>query len=165
MSQKYGNWHEYQEAVASVFREIGCSVEVDKKVKGTRGQHDIDVYVTFEKFGQVCRWIIECKLWSTRIPKSEVLTLYSIGTSAQTVDSSLLNAAFSRARSQRLKTQTSSCKPRSRTSDAQYSCTYLVSPSFPKIPTSQMRPFTAFPLTIANPDYGRLFVGTGGFLR
>ena len=78
MNQRYGNWHEYQEAVASVFRELGCRVEVDKKVKGARGQHDIDVYVTFEKLGQVCRWIIECKLWSTRIPKSEVLTLNSI---------------------------------------------------------------------------------------
>ena len=78
MRHNYGNWNEYQEAVASVFRELDCSVEVEKRVKGARGQHDIDVYVTFEKFGQVCRWIIECKLWATRIPKADVLTLCSI---------------------------------------------------------------------------------------
>ena len=78
MNLKYGNWREYQEAVARVFRELGCSVEVDKTVTGARGQNDIDVYVTFEKFGHDCRWIIDCKLWSRRVPKSVVHTLYSI---------------------------------------------------------------------------------------
>lgn len=78
MSQEYGNWHDYQEAVASVFRELGCSVEVDKRIEGIRSRHDIDVYVTFEKFGQECSWIIECKLWSKSIPKSAVQILYGI---------------------------------------------------------------------------------------
>ena len=78
MNLKCGNWREYQEAVASVLRELGCSVELDKTVTGARGQHDIDVYVTFKKFGYDCRWIIECKLWSRRVPKSVVHTLYSI---------------------------------------------------------------------------------------
>ena len=75
---EYGNWREYQEAVAEVFRNLGCSAEVDKTVEGARGTHDIDVYVTFEKFGYQCRWIIECKLWSTPVDRSAVLTLQSI---------------------------------------------------------------------------------------
>ena len=74
----YGNWCEYQEAVAEVFRKLGCNAEVNKTVCGARGSHDVDVYVTFEKFGYECRWIIECKLWSTRVDRSAVLTLQSI---------------------------------------------------------------------------------------
>ena len=74
----YGNWREYQEAVAEVFRKLGCNAEVNKTVCGARGSHDVDVYVTFEKFGYECRWIIECKLWSTRVDRSAVLTLQSI---------------------------------------------------------------------------------------
>ena len=122
MSQNYGNWHEYQEAVARVFSELGCSVEVDKKVTGARGQHDIDVYVTFEKFGQECRWIIECKLWSKRIHKSEVQTLHGI---VQDVgaDRGLLftETGFQSGALNWPKTQTSSYKPRLRNSDAQHS--------------------------------------------
>ncbi len=78
MNTEYGTWREYQEAVAGVFRKLGCSAEVGKKVTGARGSHDLDVFVTFEKFGQECRWIIECKLWSTPVDKSEVHTLLSI---------------------------------------------------------------------------------------
>ena len=74
----YGNWREYQEAVAEVFRKLGCNAEINKTVCGARGSHDVDVYVTFEKFGYECRWIIECKLWSTRVDRSAVLTLQSI---------------------------------------------------------------------------------------
>ena len=78
MSPNYNNWRDYQEAVAAVFRELGCSAEVDKKVTGARGPHDIDVYVTFEKFGQECHWIIQCKLWSRTVDKAVVQTLQSI---------------------------------------------------------------------------------------
>ena len=78
MRSKYGNWCEYQEAVAEVFRKLGCRAEVNKKLTGPRGQHDIDVYVTFEKFGLEFRWIIECKHWSRPVNKSKVLELLSI---------------------------------------------------------------------------------------
>lgn len=78
MNLKHENWREYQEAVARAFRELGCSAEVDKTVTGARGWHDIDVYVTFEKFGYDCRWIIECKRWTNPVPKSVVHTFYSI---------------------------------------------------------------------------------------
>ncbi len=78
MSSEYGTWHDYQEAVAAAFRELGCSAEVDKTVTGARGRHKIDVYVTFEKFGQECRWIIETKLRARPVDKSVVQTLQSI---------------------------------------------------------------------------------------
>ncbi len=78
MSSKYANWREYQEAVAAVFRQLGCNAEVEKTVTGARGQHKIDVYVTFEKFGQECRWVIQCKLWSRPVDRSVVETLHTI---------------------------------------------------------------------------------------
>ena len=78
MSATYGSWREYQEAVAEAFRKLGCRAEVDKTVTGARGSHEIDVYVTFVKFGQECRWIIQCKLWSRPVDKSVVQTLQSI---------------------------------------------------------------------------------------
>ena len=78
LSSKYKNWREYQETVADVFRNLGCRAEVEKKVTGVRGSHEVDVFVTFRKFGRECRWIVECKLWSKRVDKSEVLTLQSI---------------------------------------------------------------------------------------
>ena len=78
MSPTYGNWREYQEVVAEAFRKLGCRAEVDKTVTGARGPHEIDVYVTFEKFGHECRWIIQCKLWSKAVDKSVVQTLQSI---------------------------------------------------------------------------------------
>ena len=78
MSSKYGNWRDYQEAVAEAFRKLGCSTEVNKTVTGARGSHDIDVFVTFDKFGHECRWIIECKLKAKQIDRSVVLLLHSI---------------------------------------------------------------------------------------
>ena len=78
MNAEYGDWRDYQEAVAEVFRNLGCSAEVEKTVTGARGPHDIDVSVTFEKFGQECHWIIQCKLWSRPVDKSVVQTLHSI---------------------------------------------------------------------------------------
>ncbi len=78
VSRTYKNWCEYQEAVAEVFRKLGCKADVDKTVTGARGPHEIDVYVTFEKFGYECHWIIQCKLWSKRVDKSVVHTLRSI---------------------------------------------------------------------------------------
>lgn len=77
MSPKYANWRDYQNAVAGAFRDLGCSAEVDATVHGARGPQKIDVYVTFQKFGHECRWLIECKLWCTPVPKDFVHTLYS----------------------------------------------------------------------------------------
>ena len=77
MSQKYSNWRDYQEAAAAVFRDLRCNADVEKTVKGARGEHKIDVYVTFTKFAHECCWIVECKLWSKPVPREVVHTLCS----------------------------------------------------------------------------------------
>jgi hypothetical protein len=69
------DWREYQERVADLFRELGCSTEVEASVKGARAIHDIDVWVVFERFGLEHKWAIECKLWNTPIPKEKVQAL------------------------------------------------------------------------------------------
>jgi hypothetical protein len=72
------NWYQYQEQTADFFRNLGAKVETNKKVKGIRGSHNIDVYIEFSLWGQKIIWICECKLWKTSIPKDKVLTLYQI---------------------------------------------------------------------------------------
>lgn len=72
------DWYEYQEQVAIFFRNLGAQVETNKRVKGIRGIHDIDVYIELNVLGQKTIWIAECKLWKTPIPKDKILTLYQI---------------------------------------------------------------------------------------
>jgi hypothetical protein len=72
------DWRDYQERVARLFRELGCSAEVGISVQGARGVHAIDVWVVFERFGLEHRWAVECKRWKRRVPKEKVLTFKSI---------------------------------------------------------------------------------------
>lgn len=71
-------WEEYQNEVADFFRSIGLKAGVEQKITGARGSHKIDVWVTFDKYGQEIRWVVECKLWKSAIPKEKVLTLHQI---------------------------------------------------------------------------------------
>jgi hypothetical protein len=65
--------------VASLFRELGCSAEVEFSVQGARAVHAIDVWVEFERFGLEQRWAVECKRWNDRaVPKENVLTFKSV---------------------------------------------------------------------------------------
>jgi DNA-binding beta-propeller fold protein YncE len=75
---KFSNWREYQHEVAAFFRKQGCEAEVEKKVQGVRAKHEIDVYVTFSRSGIKCTWLVECKLWKTRVTKEKVMALKSI---------------------------------------------------------------------------------------
>ena len=72
------NWKEYQNKTAEVFREAGCKADVEATVEGVRGEHEIDVFVTFEQYGINCSWVIECKYWNTNVPKEKVLALQAI---------------------------------------------------------------------------------------
>ena len=72
------NWKELQDAVAELFRSVGCSADIEKNIEGARGKHNIDVYVHFETLSFNCVWIIECKNWDSNVPKEKVLTLQSI---------------------------------------------------------------------------------------
>ncbi len=72
------NWKEYQIKVSSIFESIGATTTIEKKVKGARGLHEIDVFVELEKYGIPMTWICECKYWNSAIPKEKVLALYEI---------------------------------------------------------------------------------------
>lgn len=74
----YSDWRAYQEATANVFRSLGCNAQVDFRVKGVRATHAVDVYATFTRSGIRCSWVIECKLWNSRVTKEKVLALKSI---------------------------------------------------------------------------------------
>lgn len=74
----YSDWRAYQEATAAVFRRLGCNAEVDHRVTGVRATHDIDVYASFIRSSIRCTWVVECKLWATRVPKEKVLALKTI---------------------------------------------------------------------------------------
>lgn len=74
----YQDWREYQVQVAEFFRLLGCSAQIEARVKGTRGTHKVDVLVSFVQFSFENRWIVECKSWNSSIPKEKVLALQSI---------------------------------------------------------------------------------------
>lgn len=72
------DWRKYQQETARAFRSLGCEAVVEKKVEGVRGKHKVDVFVTFKKFGVTTTWIVECKFWTTPVPKEKILALQSI---------------------------------------------------------------------------------------
>lgn len=71
-------WEKYQQDIADLFRNLGCKADVDQSVKGARGTHKIDVWVTFSRYGMHIGWAVECKCWKNRIPKEKVMALKSI---------------------------------------------------------------------------------------
>ncbi|MFI7524009.1 restriction endonuclease [Nocardia salmonicida] len=71
-------WRDFQEASASFYRDLGLDAATDVTLNGVRGIHDIDVTVRGNRAGVDFLWIVECKLWSRRVPKSAVAILSSI---------------------------------------------------------------------------------------
>jgi hypothetical protein len=71
-------WHAFQVEVAEFFRAQGYIAEVDKEVESAKVKHKVDVLVSFVRNGIVCRWIVECKLWNTPVPKEKVLALQAL---------------------------------------------------------------------------------------
>lgn len=60
------------------FRSLGLEAETDVTVKGVRTTHDIDVLVKSKHAGFEVTWIVECKLWNTKVTKLHVLALREI---------------------------------------------------------------------------------------
>jgi hypothetical protein len=75
---EYVDWRHYQEETAAAFRRLGFDAVVDYTAQGVRARHDVDVYVSFQQQGIPCTWVVECKLWTARVPKEKVLALKSI---------------------------------------------------------------------------------------
>jgi len=72
------DWSKYQDRVARYFRKLGCKATVNKRFKGARASHLIDVVVEFKKYGINVLWIVECKYWKSKVPKEKVLALKSL---------------------------------------------------------------------------------------
>jgi copper chaperone CopZ len=72
------DWREYQKQAAALFESIGCSAEIEKKVQGVRGVHEIDVWVSRSIYGLEHHWAVECKYWKSSVTKQHVLTLKGI---------------------------------------------------------------------------------------
>ncbi len=72
------DWRGYQEEAAAFFRKLGLHAEVDHEGTGARGTHMIDVWVTHSRFGMEMKWVVECKFWSSLVPKEKVMALMQI---------------------------------------------------------------------------------------
>lgn len=72
------DWRDYQEEVAGFFRSLGIQAETNVVLEGVRGRHTVDVLARPVLGGQAMMWVVECKLWRTRVPKEKVLVLQSI---------------------------------------------------------------------------------------
>jgi hypothetical protein len=71
-------WSQYQEDVAVFFGQLGLEAATNVSVTGARTTHDIDVVVRGNLLGVDLLWIVECKLWATRVSKLHVLALREI---------------------------------------------------------------------------------------
>lgn len=72
------DWHEYQEAAARFFREIGMEANTDVSLEGVRTKHDIDVVVRSKSVGFDLLWVVECKHWKDPVSKLHILGLRQI---------------------------------------------------------------------------------------
>jgi len=72
------DWKEYQEEAATFFRDLGLDTQTDVKIQGVRTTHDVDVLVKSHHAGFDVTWIVECKLWNSRVSKLHVLALREI---------------------------------------------------------------------------------------
>lgn len=78
MVKQSSDWREYQRDVASFLEQLGFSVQVEEKVRGARGEHDVDVTarITVATIPQL--WLVECKRWRRPVPKERVLTFIGV---------------------------------------------------------------------------------------
>ncbi|WP_406420449.1 restriction endonuclease [Streptomyces sp. NBC_00873] len=78
MNNKGPEWQQYQHEVAAALSELGFATEVEEKVTGVRGTHDIDVTARITAAGITQLWVVECKKWKRAVPKERVLTFSAI---------------------------------------------------------------------------------------
>lgn len=64
--------------MADFFRSLGFAAKVNYVIEGVRSTHEIDVYVTFEKWGMQHSWVVECKKHTRPIVKADVEILKTI---------------------------------------------------------------------------------------
>lgn len=65
-------WQDLQTDVASILRECGLTVEVEKTVATVRGEVEIDVYAEEMIKGRKHTILCECKHWKSRVPQNVI---------------------------------------------------------------------------------------------
>ncbi|MCD6471711.1 restriction endonuclease [Candidatus Aerophobetes bacterium] len=65
-------WKNLQNEVGQILRECGFYAKVDKNIETTRGTVDVDVYAEDHSRVPEIKYLIECKHWKTRVPKTIV---------------------------------------------------------------------------------------------
>ncbi|MGN6830719.1 restriction endonuclease [Paucibacter sp. M5-1] len=66
------DWRDLQNLVAQMFAEMGCTAEVGVKVSLVRGNKEIDVFVEDPAAAPPHRYLVECKLWKSRVSQETV---------------------------------------------------------------------------------------------
>lgn len=66
------DWRELQTMTGQMFTEIGCEVEVGKKLEIVRGTKEIDVYARDGHAVPPAVYLCECKFWKRPVPQEVV---------------------------------------------------------------------------------------------
>jgi hypothetical protein len=72
-------WEKYQHDTAHLLRELGFTTKVNDPLQGPNSVvHRVDVSARITVAGVAVLWIVECKLWNSRVPKEKVSALKDI---------------------------------------------------------------------------------------
>jgi hypothetical protein len=72
-------WEKYQHDTADLLREFGFATKVNDPLQGPNSVvHRVDVSARITVAGVPVLWIVECKLWNSRVPKEKVSALKDI---------------------------------------------------------------------------------------
>ena len=72
-------WQQYQEDVAKLLAELGFAAQVEDQLTSLRGvTHKVDVAARRIVAGVEVLWVVECKLWRSRVSKEKVAALAAI---------------------------------------------------------------------------------------
>jgi hypothetical protein len=72
-------WRQYQHDVADLLSDLGFDTQVEDKLTSPRGTtHAVDVSARRTIAGVCVLWVVECKLWRSRIGKEKVAALAAI---------------------------------------------------------------------------------------
>ncbi|AWS42556.1 restriction endonuclease [Streptosporangium sp. 'caverna'] len=73
------SWRQYQHDVADLLTELGFDTQVEEKIASRRGTtHAVDVSARRTVAGVCVLWVVECKLWRSRVGKEKVAALIAI---------------------------------------------------------------------------------------
>ncbi|WP_258563008.1 restriction endonuclease [Streptomyces phytophilus] len=72
-------WKRYQYDAAQLLSELGFAVQVEDQIASSRGvTHEVDVSARRTVAGVEVLWVVECKLWRSRVDKEKVAALSAI---------------------------------------------------------------------------------------